>query len=157
MFLLCGLSLTACEKKAAPTPAAAAGSATAPTPTAPTPTAPTPTTPTPTTPTPTAPTPTAPAAATGPLPSPAKLGQGKPAWAVYPLTAAQARAKAAGVAVDVKDPSCDVAVAAPPPAPKAEGDLVVAAYYGSSADAEQVAKALGPVVWTGQVKTMCMD
>lgn len=100
-------------------------------------------------------------------PKAAELSQGGQAWGVYfaiaapmapELAAAKARVMALGYEAFDKDLNCDVPVADKPPV-EGEGEhMVIAVYFATEADARAVATRDGqPVVWVGEVKTMCMD
>ena len=100
-------------------------------------------------------------------PKAAELSQGGQVWGVYfaiaapmapELSAAKERVKALSYEVFDKDLNCDVPVGNKPPV---EGDgehMLIAVYFATEADARAVAARDGqPVVWVGEVKTMCMD
>lgn len=100
-------------------------------------------------------------------PKAAELSQGGQVWGVYfaiaapmapELAAAKARVTALGYEAFDKDLNCDVPVGGKPPV---EGDgehMLIAVYFAAEADARAVATRDGtPVVWMGEVKTMCMD
>lgn len=100
------------------------------------------------------------------LPKEASLSHGGTAWGVYlaiapagdpALAAATAKAKALGYEAFAKDLACDLPTAAKPPV-SADGQMLIAVYLPTEADARAVAAAAGaPAPWVGQVKTMCMD